>query len=87
MFCLQEDIAKGLMSEFNLGCTDSDIDHTYRVYVSTFLGYGGNVARKRYEKSLIQSTVLQGYTSINTSQGWVKSTIFLYFHFHLEKLM
>ena len=49
----QDDIAKGLLAEFNLGCTTSDIDHTYKVYVSTFLGYGGNAARKKYVKNLI----------------------------------
>ncbi|XP_069140277.1 ectonucleoside triphosphate diphosphohydrolase 7-like isoform X2 [Argopecten irradians] len=38
--------------EFNLGCQQNDFDHTYRVYVSTFLGYGANEARDRYEALL-----------------------------------
>ncbi|XP_060076889.1 ectonucleoside triphosphate diphosphohydrolase 7-like [Ylistrum balloti] len=38
--------------EFNLGCQQNDFDHTYRVYVSTFLGFGANEARDRYEQML-----------------------------------
>ena len=33
-----DDIPKHLMAEFNLGCHNLDIEHTYRVYVTTFLG-------------------------------------------------
>ncbi len=29
------------------------MDHKYRIYVATFLGFGGNSARKRYEKLLL----------------------------------
>ncbi len=50
---LQGEQAKGLMAEFNLGCDIHDYDHEYRVYVTTFLGYGANVARSRYEKMMI----------------------------------
>lgn len=46
---LQEEAAKGLLAEFNLGCDVHHTEHVYRVYVSTFLGYGGNYARQRYE--------------------------------------
>ncbi len=49
----QEGIAKSLLAEFNLGCRGSDLDHKYRIYVATFLGFGGNSARKRYEKTLL----------------------------------
>lgn len=39
MFILQIDsVPKHLTAEFNLGCLNTDIDHTYRVYVTTFLG-------------------------------------------------
>ena len=38
IFLQIDDIPKHLMAEFNLGCHNSDIDHTYRVYVTTFLG-------------------------------------------------
>ena len=44
---------KAQLAEFNLGCNDGDTEHTYRVYVATFLGYGGNVARQRYEEMLV----------------------------------
>ena len=52
---MQEEVAKSLLAEFNLGCRGSDVDHKYRIYVATFLGFGGNEAWKRYEKSLLAS--------------------------------
>uniref|UniRef100_A0A7N8YLQ6 nucleoside-triphosphate phosphatase n=1 Tax=Mastacembelus armatus TaxID=205130 RepID=A0A7N8YLQ6_9TELE len=52
----QEEVAKNLLAEFNLGCDAHRTDHVYRVYVSTFLGFGGNAARQRYEESLIKNT-------------------------------
>ncbi|XP_053727762.1 ectonucleoside triphosphate diphosphohydrolase 4 isoform X1 [Synchiropus splendidus] len=52
----QEEVAKNLLAEFNLGCDAHRTEHVYRVYVSTFLGFGGNAARQRYEKSLIANT-------------------------------
>nr|XP_057927558.1 ectonucleoside triphosphate diphosphohydrolase 4 isoform X2 [Doryrhamphus excisus] len=51
-----EEIAKNLLAEFNLGCDAHRTDHVYRVYVATFLGFGGNTAHQRYEESLIRST-------------------------------
>ncbi|XP_077991971.1 ectonucleoside triphosphate diphosphohydrolase 4-like isoform X2 [Glandiceps talaboti] len=55
-----EELAKNLMAEFNLGCDAHQTEHVYRVYVTTFLGYGGNAARERYEKRLINETKKQG---------------------------
>ncbi|XP_051524649.1 ectonucleoside triphosphate diphosphohydrolase 4-like isoform X1 [Myxocyprinus asiaticus] len=55
----QEEIAKNLLAEFNLGCDAHRTEHVYRVYVSTFLGFGGNAARHRYEESLISNTQIQ----------------------------
>lgn len=52
----QEEVAKNLLAEFNLGCDAHVTDHVYRVYVSTFLGFGGNAARQRYEENLIRKT-------------------------------
>ncbi|XP_077378754.1 ectonucleoside triphosphate diphosphohydrolase 4 isoform X2 [Festucalex cinctus] len=52
----QEEVAKNLLAEFNLGCDAHQTDHVYRVYVSTFLGFGGNAARQRYEERLIENT-------------------------------
>ncbi|OXB54294.1 hypothetical protein ASZ78_002813, partial [Callipepla squamata] len=56
---LQEEVAKNLLAEFNLGCDAHQTEHVYRVYVATFLGFGGNAARQRYESSLFTSTVLK----------------------------
>ncbi|XP_051496873.1 ectonucleoside triphosphate diphosphohydrolase 4-like isoform X1 [Apus apus] len=55
----QEEVAKNLLAEFNLGCDAHQTEHVYRVYVATFLGFGGNAARQRYEESLFSSTVLK----------------------------
>ncbi|XP_054030785.1 ectonucleoside triphosphate diphosphohydrolase 4 [Dryobates pubescens] len=55
----QEEVAKNLLAEFNLGCDAHQTEHIYRVYVATFLGFGGNAARQRYEESLFASTVLK----------------------------
>lgn len=35
---LQEEVAKNLLAEFNLGCDIHQTEHVYRVYVATFLG-------------------------------------------------
>lgn len=37
--------------------------HVYRVYVTTFLGFGGNMARQRYEDALLNATL--------APNGWV----------------
>ncbi|XP_052557914.1 ectonucleoside triphosphate diphosphohydrolase 4 isoform X1 [Tympanuchus pallidicinctus] len=55
----QEEVAKNLLAEFNLGCDAHQTEHIYRVYVATFLGFGGNAARQRYENSVFSSTVLK----------------------------
>ncbi|MBN3295862.1 ENTP4 diphosphohydrolase, partial [Amia calva] len=53
----QENAAKTLLAEFNLGCDVEHTQHVYRVYVTTFLGFGGNMARQRYEDFLVNRTV------------------------------
>ncbi|KAG7278016.1 hypothetical protein CRUP_006181 [Coryphaenoides rupestris] len=58
-----EEVAKNLLAEFNLGCDAHRTEHVYRVYVSTFLGFGGNAARQRYEESLLQSMATRNNTS------------------------
>ena len=45
------------MAEFNLGCQNNDHDHIYKVYVTTFLGFGANEAQERYEEGLIQQAM------------------------------
>ncbi|XP_023694250.2 ectonucleoside triphosphate diphosphohydrolase 4 isoform X1 [Paramormyrops kingsleyae] len=54
----QEEVAKNLLAEFNLGCDAHRTEHVYRVYVSTFLGFGGNAARQRYEEDVVSRTLL-----------------------------
>ncbi|MEE6521748.1 hypothetical protein FKM82_020053 [Ascaphus truei] len=53
----QEEMAKNLLAEFNLGCDAHETKHVYRVYVATFLGFGGNAARQRYEGFIFSNTM------------------------------
>uniref|UniRef100_A0A8C0E1K6 nucleoside-triphosphate phosphatase n=1 Tax=Balaenoptera musculus TaxID=9771 RepID=A0A8C0E1K6_BALMU len=53
----QEEAAKILLAEFNLGCDVQHTEHVYRVYVTTFLGFGGNFARQRYEDLVMNETL------------------------------
>lgn len=53
---LQEEAGKSVLAEFNLGCDVEHTQHVYRVYVTTFLGFGGNMARQRYEDQLFNNT-------------------------------
>lgn len=63
----QDDSVKSLFAEFSLGCTSTDIDHVYRLYVATFLGFGTNSARSRYEEYLLANHfAAQSNTSIHT---------------------
>lgn len=55
----QEEVAKNLLAEFNLGCDAHQNEHVYRVYVATFLGFGGNAARQRYADNIYTNTVLR----------------------------
>uniref|UniRef100_A0A669DDK6 Ectonucleoside triphosphate diphosphohydrolase 7 n=1 Tax=Oreochromis niloticus TaxID=8128 RepID=A0A669DDK6_ORENI len=52
----EEEAGKSFLAEFNLGCDVEHTQHVYRVYVTTFLGFGGNMARQRYEDQLFNST-------------------------------
>ncbi|XP_012925265.1 ectonucleoside triphosphate diphosphohydrolase 7 [Heterocephalus glaber] len=52
----REEAAKTLLAEFNLGCDVQHTEHVYRVYVTTFLGFGGNFARQRYEDLVLNET-------------------------------
>ena len=45
---------KGKVVEVNLGCSDSST-HNYKLYVTTFLGYGANEAIARYHRHLVLS--------------------------------
>ncbi|XP_056227004.1 ectonucleoside triphosphate diphosphohydrolase 7-like isoform X2 [Seriola aureovittata] len=52
----EEEAGKSVLAEFNLGCDVEHTQHVYRVYVTTFLGFGGNMARQRYEDQLVNKT-------------------------------
>uniref|UniRef100_A0A672GEX0 nucleoside-triphosphate phosphatase n=1 Tax=Salarias fasciatus TaxID=181472 RepID=A0A672GEX0_SALFA len=51
-----EEAAKSVLADFNLGCDVERTQHVYRVYVTTFLGFGGNMARQRYEDRILNNT-------------------------------
>lgn len=70
---VQEEAAKGVLAEFNLGCDVEHTQHVYRVYVTTFLGFGGNMARQRYEDRLLNSTVTKNRYAVGGESGgsWV----------------
>lgn len=67
------------MAEFNLGCQNNDHDHTYKVYVTTFLGFGANEAQERHEEGLIkQAMASQQKTSelVNITNRYIKTMVF-----------
>ena len=39
------------------GCQQSDMKHHYRLYVTTFLGFGGNAIIRKYYQALTKSTM------------------------------
>lgn len=73
-----EEVAKNLLAEFNLGCDVHQTEHVYRVYVATFLGFGGNAARQRYEDRLFASTVQKNrYRPCHSSAGTCRLSLLL----------
>jgi len=48
------------MVEINLGCKEHDTEHTYRLFVTTFLGYGANEAMARHRRDLILKQIHDG---------------------------
>jgi len=50
---------KTQIAEVNLGCTEHDLDHKYRVFVSTFLGFGANQALARHQRNLFIGSYMQ----------------------------
>ena len=46
------------MVDINIGCRgDHEAEHLYRLFVTTFLGYGANEALARHQRSLLYSQV------------------------------
>ena len=41
---------KSQVAEINLGCKEHDTEHTYRIFVTTFLGFGANEAMARHQR-------------------------------------
>ncbi|XP_023347049.1 ectonucleoside triphosphate diphosphohydrolase 7, partial [Eurytemora carolleeae] len=63
---------KNQIVEINLGCTDHDVEHTYRVFVSTYLGFGANQAKERHERTLFLDAVLKDVTEGRTEKKRIK---------------
>ena len=49
---------KAQVAEINLGCVDHDTEHTYRVFVTTFLGFGANEAMHRHHRTVFLETAV-----------------------------
>lgn len=60
VFSFYQDHEKSQVAEINLGCKDHDTEHTYRIFVTTFLGYGANEALARHRRDLVLSQVEKG---------------------------
>jgi len=56
---------KAQVAEINLGCLEHDTEHTYRVFVTTYLGFGANEAIRRHERTLL----LENSILMNEAQG------------------
>ena len=50
---------KSQVAEINLGCLEHDTEHTYRVFVTTYLGFGANEAMRRHERTLVLETLVR----------------------------
>ncbi|XP_063818337.1 ectonucleoside triphosphate diphosphohydrolase 7 [Pseudophryne corroboree] len=71
-----EEVAKTLLAEFNLGCDLQHTEHVYRVYVTTFMGFGGNFARQRYEDMVFNETITKN-RALGEKMGVSPSTPYL----------
>lgn len=74
---------KDFLVELNLGCTSHDEDHTYLLYVRTFLGLGANVAYQSHVKRLVHQSSssfssLPSSTSINSTSSLATSQPVIY---------
>ncbi|OTF69273.1 nucleoside phosphatase-like protein, partial [Euroglyphus maynei] len=61
--------------ELNLGCHEHDINHQYRLFVTTFLTLGANAARKNYVNQLIKQSTLNENLQYHNSSLTTRETI------------
>jgi hypothetical protein len=45
------------VQEISLGCSNGGADHTYKIFVKTFLGFGANEALSRHRRDLILAQI------------------------------
>ncbi|KAM3726936.1 Nucleoside-diphosphatase mig-23 [Dirofilaria immitis] len=55
------------VESINLGCKDNEQSYSYRLFVTTFLGYGVNEALRKYEQKLSDDLVVE-----NTSKSYIR---------------
>ncbi|OZC08420.1 GDA1/CD39 family protein [Onchocerca flexuosa] len=55
------------VESINLGCKDNEQAYSYRLFATTFLGYGVNEALRKYEQKLSDDLVVE-----NTSKSYVR---------------
>ncbi|CAG9537364.1 unnamed protein product [Cercopithifilaria johnstoni] len=55
------------VENINLGCKDNEQTYSYRLFVTTFLGYGVNEALRRYEQKLYDDLVIE-----NTNKSYIR---------------
>ncbi|EJD74794.1 hypothetical protein, variant [Loa loa] len=55
------------VESINLGCKDSEQTYSYRLFVTTFLGYGVNEALRKYEQKLSNDLVMD-----NTNKSYIR---------------
>ncbi|UXI20209.1 Transcription factor SOX-2 [Sarcoptes scabiei] len=63
------------ISEVNLGCSDHDINHKYRIFVTTFLTLGANAARSNYVKELIDQSQSPPIASKSSTKNSTNNTL------------
>ena len=69
--------------EINLGCTSHDENHTYLLYVRTFLGLGANVAYQSHVKRLVDNSAssllsVPSSVTVNSSSTTVTGSPVIY---------